>query len=293
MSVEHPDHLLALTEALRLVSASDIWARRPHCDRDERLSSLFTPSDLKRLLRDVRVPVGMFRVVRDSVPLPHKPFAVSVRSDGRPVFDALDPVSTLQALGSGATLLLASIHEYWPALRDVCAALTESVGLTCEAFAVVSAADSAGFEPHLDPNDQLVVQCSGTKHWQVFAPVVTAGASGDPVGLHEDDAPVFAGTLAPGNVLYLPRGCPHRAASGPELSIHVTFVLRRRTADSLLDDAWRSAVEHERDATDSLAPYWHEDPSRILAVVRQTKSDVLDRLDAAIVRRVERHPGFC
>lgn len=276
----------AISGALRSFASDQGWERTTHSAHDDRLGDLFGLKELRELLANVRVPTGMFRVLRDSVPLPHKPFTVPVLSDGRHVFDALDPVVALQAVSGGSSLLLASLHEYWPRVRTLCATLSEQTALSCEAFAVVSGADSPGFAPHFDPNDQLVVQCAGTKHWKVFAQAGEVPTTGDPVELGDKGPPMFERDLTVGDVLYLPRGCPHFAQSGHSTSVHVTIVMRRLTHSMVLADAWDAALERRRLADQSLPPFWTDDASSAAAAVQDLCRELLSALPDLIRTRL-------
>ncbi|KNC47569.1 uncharacterized protein AMSG_02594 [Thecamonas trahens ATCC 50062] len=88
-----------------------------------------------------------------------------------------------------------------------------------------SPAGSPGFETHFDVMDVLVVHIAGAKTWRVYQPQVALPLPGDKARPAFESLEVIGSfTLAPGDVLFLPRGFPHDAeatADGP--SVHITF----------------------------------------------------------------------
>ncbi|WP_337825280.1 JmjC domain-containing protein [Amycolatopsis sp. A1MSW2902] len=102
---------------------------------------------------------------------------------------------------------------------------------------LLTSKDAAGFELHWDDHDVLVVQLAGEKSWEV------RGAS-RPVPMFRDAEPntepseqiVWTGTMAPGDVMHIPRGHWHQATrtdrdaeDGSGFSLHVTFGIVART----------------------------------------------------------------
>eukprot|EP01052_Picozoa_sp_SAG31_P050567 SAG31_NODE_11598_length_1014_cov_1.855738_2_plen_97_part_00 len=93
----------------------------------------------------------------------------------------------------------------------LCTALTEHFQLIFTVNVYVTPVSSQAFHPHTDPQDVLVLQLEGAKHWTVFhRPIVapyqnqTIGYPGsiDPTALVGfGGTPEWEGTLQPGDIL--------------------------------------------------------------------------------------------
>ena len=88
-------------------------------------------------------------------------------------------------------------------------------------------AAQAGLAPHYDDVELFVCHTEGRKLWRIYEPAsrfrLPSRPSGD-LTPAELGPPVLEVVLAPGDVLYLPRGTIHAAeAVGEEGSCHVTI----------------------------------------------------------------------
>uniref|UniRef100_UPI00366596EA JmjC domain-containing protein n=1 Tax=Kitasatospora sp. NPDC059795 TaxID=3346949 RepID=UPI00366596EA len=127
-----------------------------------------------------------------------------------------------------ATLQLRYLNHWHPGVRALTAGLSESLGRLTEAFLFYSQPARHG-PVHRDEGDILVLQLSGSKHWQVY------GGPTDPNWQpvrEENPGPVLLDTVVhPGEVLYVPNGYAHTARAtedGP--SLHLTVALREACA---------------------------------------------------------------
>lgn len=111
--------------------------------------------------------------------------------------------------------------------------------VTALAASVSGNALSQGFAPHFDDVDVYVLQVEGRKRWRVCAPLPGHAL---PRYSSRDFVDAEIGTcmldvvLEPGDLLYLPRGTIHQAASLPAAhSLHLTVSAdyRRSWADLL------------------------------------------------------------
>ena len=92
-----------------------------------------------------------------------------------------------------------------------------------QANAYLSPADSAGLAPHSDSHDVLVLQVEGAKRWDV--------------------AELGTVQLEPGDVLYIPRGQRHNAATAQRHSLHITIGITAVTWQDVARRALASATE--------------------------------------------------
>ncbi|MFB7598711.1 JmjC domain-containing protein [Streptomyces sp. NPDC056160] len=133
--------------------------------------------------------------------------------------------AAVRELRTGATLLLRYVDQWHPGVRGFCASMREGLGRQVEAFYFVTPPGTQGRPVHRDDADVLVVQISGTKDWHLYgAPDTDRWAPG---AAAVTDAPEFTARLAPGEILYVPRGHAHRAvATGADASAHLSFTVR-------------------------------------------------------------------
>jgi hypothetical protein len=108
--------------------------------------------------------------------------------------------------------------------------------------AYLSFAKGGAFKPHWDIHDVLVVQVHGKKRWQVWNAEVP-----HPVKLahrfRPNAAPDQEVEMAPGDVLFIPRGEPHSAAVSTKHSVHLTIGLTSQTGLDFIDYLRRKAAE--------------------------------------------------
>lgn len=130
--------------------------------------------------------------------------------------------------GLGFTVLVNDADLRDSRLAELCAALERSLKLPVNANVYASPAGPSGFEAHVDEMDVLVLQLRGAKAWTVyepFLPLTDAERKFAPPLELLATLPALRLTLRPGDVLYLPRGFPHEAATadGSARSTHVTL----------------------------------------------------------------------
>ncbi|MEP7124154.1 MAG: cupin domain-containing protein [Byssovorax sp.] len=163
----------------------------------------------------------------------------------------LDPHLDLAALLADRALLRAYVDAghplVWnrargvaPAIDALAAALSDTFG--AHVWPNIYATGSAGtpFEMHFDAHEVLAVHVEGEKTWQISAvrvdrpldaaemePAVAAA-----LRARRDEARARVAltiAVAPGDVLYIPRGQFHNASTPRGRSLHVTFGMRQLT----------------------------------------------------------------
>jgi lysine-specific demethylase/histidyl-hydroxylase NO66 len=201
--------------------------------------------------------------------------------------DLVDPARTLAAFADGATIVLNSLHRWWPPLGSLCHGLEGELGHPVQANAYLTPAGAAGFAPHHDTHDVLVLQVEGSKHWTVRAPLVEA-----PLERHRSDQaasaeqPVlFDGVLQPGDCLYLPRGFVHSAAAQDETSLHLTIGVLVHTRHDLLRRIVDRTAE-EPAFRQSLPVRYATDPDTARRVVKDAVAELMTWLESLPVEEV-------
>lgn len=139
-----------------------------------------------------------------------QPLAIATLPDG-----AADPAAARRLLTLGATLALHKIDALDFAWHRLARAFE---GLTAQPVQVnlyLTGQATPGLNWHRDPHDVLVMQLAGGKRFALAEDLADNGAPVRP-----DVAELY-----PGDLLWLPRGCPHAVVSGAGGSIHASFGL--------------------------------------------------------------------
>ena len=216
------DELDALARCVADVETfqDQIWGRRAQIWRQRGpFSDLLSVESVEHLLGTaMRRPA--FRLVRDGTTLPSSDVTRSIRLGGSVIEDAADLPSVIALAAGGATIVLQGLHHLWPPLQRFADELGEATSHRVQANAYLSPSGATGLRHHADTHEVLVLQVEGEKAWRVD-------------GLGEL-------TLRAGDVLYLPAGTGHSAASQQQHSLHITIGLLarsyRQVLQGLLDD---------------------------------------------------------
>ena len=148
-------------------------------------------------------------------------------------------------LGQGATMILDAVHEIAPGVADLTASLEAALSCTCVANLYAGWRTQKGFDLHWDPHEVLVLQLSGRKRWQVFAPTRLNPLGDDSEkALPPSGPPLWDGILNDGDFLYLPRGFWHVAYPLDEPSLHISWGAQTATAPDFLSWWMRSLRQH-------------------------------------------------
>ena len=155
--------------------------------------------------------------------------------------------SVYQSFKRGATVRVYSVQNYWKPIQAACRGLEDAFGARVRANLYCTPAGSQGAPRHYDTHEIFVLQIHGTKHWRVYEPVVKLPLETVPplpfegrgpelqhyrggprksrssIDEEESGPPVTEATLEPGDLLYLPRGFVHEAATSAVPSAHLTF----------------------------------------------------------------------
>lgn len=140
----------------------------------------------------------------------------------------------VELMARGCSLQFHQPQQHSAALHELLAGMEAQFGCLVGANIYITPAGAQGLAPHHDDIEAFVLQLEGEKDWCVYAPVAPEKAL---PALYSDDIPPqrLAGrtprrhTLAPGDLLYFPRGWIHFAkARGGAHSTHVTISTYQR-----------------------------------------------------------------
>jgi Cupin superfamily protein len=227
--------LATLADLLSPVSLSEFFERfrartRLHvlASDSSRAETLLSWQDIDTLLsgHGLGENVGIWR---DSVRVPRQLYT---SNEGK----RLKTSAFHDLLTQGVSIVVDGVHRSIPQISQLAAAVEREMGIKTQVNAYLSFSKGGAFKPHWDIHDVLAVQVHGSKRWRLWKAVVP-----HPVEL-ADNVPIDANTapdqeieLAPGDVLFIPRGEPHAAAVSAGRSVHLTIGLRSETGITFLD----------------------------------------------------------
>ena len=152
--------------------AHELFGRAPRLWRgiDARgYEDLLGIDDVDALVTGAGLRFPAVKVVRGGRKSGPADFTRSGMIGGVRVDDLVDPDAVAAAFAEGATIVLASLHRYRPALTRFCAGLEDALSHPVQVNAYVTPANARGLDLHWDTHDVFVLQCFGEKHWRVYA----------------------------------------------------------------------------------------------------------------------------
>jgi hypothetical protein len=157
--------------------------------------------------------------------LPPEAFCEDIRA-GEVVFAGVPNLVKLNAeYRAGATVSLPGFHRASRPLMQLVCELEDYLSHGVHTNIYLTPAHSSGFDPHYDTHEVFVLQISGTKHWRFFEPILEAPHQSQPFHprMFEPSQPTLELDMAPGDLLYVPRGVLHTTTTSETASAHVTL----------------------------------------------------------------------
>lgn len=205
---------------------------------------LLTNYDLEDIVSswDSRYPAIM--LAKDGVFYPPQAYCEDVKM-GQATFSGVPNLKKLSAeYGRGATIALTSLDRSWKPLSDLCMRLEEQLDHGVKTNVYITAGQTAGFPPHYDTHDILVLQIAGKKLWRIYEPTIKlpdVSQACEPKRFSPGPQ-LTEIELQPGDLLYLPRGYGHAAVTPRSHSAHVTVGIHVYTWAGVLKELDPSCV---------------------------------------------------
>jgi hypothetical protein len=197
---------------------------------------------------------------------------------------AVDAVAVRAALAAGFTVALRAANLRQADAAAAAAAVSAALQLPCALNTYTTPPGAHGLARHYDDHDALVLQLAGRKRWRVWPAACGAKlprlfAPRSAPRCSSADAQTFR--LAPGDVLYVPRGHPHEAQAEEEdgdgaavSSTHATLALEVPPPFE-----WAASLHVAvRLAADS-APHWSHAEAMLHAGVRDAGNGISENAD--------------
>jgi ribosomal protein L16 Arg81 hydroxylase len=205
----------------------DYWEQRHYVigrDSAAFYSEILTRHDLDALLHHYRQP-GLSSGARVTLVKNSENNALRQPTPTTPL-GQLDINGLYDSYRRGYTLIIDMVQMRWPAIAALCQSLETEMHFGVQANIYVTPRGAQGFAPHFDTHDVFILQIAGSKVWRMFAGGETLPMGDSRAELHGSlGAPTDEFTLRQGDLLYIPRGLVHEAATTDDTSIHITLGL--------------------------------------------------------------------
>jgi len=204
---------------------------------------------------------------------------VKLVKDGQTAFTSQKPAKWSElrnGLMKGATIVANGMQNFHQPLHRLCSTIERELLSWVYVNTYNTPANMAGFAPHLDDTDTLIVQLEGQKEWHFCGlnPVdlikirrqKQRGEISDTTNLDPDISCSETLIMSPGDLLYVPLGNVHKVRSvGSDMSGHLTISINRHdltwaTLLSLLADP-DSEEQYFRKHADAISKKAAETPA--------------------------------
>lgn len=197
---------------------------RPDTDRDR--SEWFSKAALLNLVVGAGLSTMDIRMAVDGNQLDIEDYTTRVQHHDGSEAAVAAPDLIMKLYQGGATVLLENLDRYHPPSAARARTLEQCLGCTLKTNAFLTPRGANAFPLHSDNYDGIIVQVEGRKRWKLYAAAVELPlrTQRNDEELHDADVPILDVTLEAGDMLYVPRGVPHRAEALDEDSLHLTFI---------------------------------------------------------------------
>jgi ribosomal protein L16 Arg81 hydroxylase len=165
-----------------------------------------------------------------------------------------------QAYADGFTVILNRIERHWAPVAALCRDLATVFRCRVGANLYLTPRQAQGFTPHYDTHDVFILQLAGTKTWRLYGALTPLPLPGPleerAVPPEQLGPPTAECRLADGDLLYLPRGHVHEAATATESSLHLTVGIHVTRWADLLSAAVMQAAERDVALRGAVPPEW-------------------------------------
>ncbi|MGL5083552.1 MAG: cupin domain-containing protein [Microcoleaceae cyanobacterium] len=156
--------------------------------------------------------------------------------DGK-VLDESENAKLLHWCRQGATLIFSQVHKHVPEIANFAARIQFELGSPTQVNAYCSWSSHPGFKLHYDTHEVFALQVAGSKQWSVYPETFQSPLPSQRFtdATPPEGDPDLSCVLCPGDVLYIPRGHWHYAATVEEPSIHLTLGVHPKTGIHFLE----------------------------------------------------------
>ena len=256
----------------------------------EIVAGLMSMADMDRLIHQSSPMHPSFRLVKEGAEVPRSAYTVDGVPWGTGAVDGfLDREATRSLMAQGCTFVMESLQRSHPEVAKLSRLFEQVFHCPSPVNLYLTPPAAQGFQPHFDVQNVFVMQLHGTKRWTVYEPHISRPLPSQAVhGAVKPGERLLEITLAPGDLLYLPRGYVHVAHTTNTVSAHLSVSLLPNTwADvfrSLMstlphDERFRAAVSLQPSGPAEVSEADDDTFSTLMDAFKQG-SDVEDALDS-------------
>lgn len=209
--------------------------------------TLLTSRDVEGLIADPDARYPAIRLARGGRFLPAEAYARDVQV-GQVNFQGVPDLGKITVeYAKGATIALTAVDRRWEPIRTLCTDLEGMLDFTLHSNIYVTPGRAAGFPPHYDTHEVLILQIAGKKRWYIDQPTIRLPHKSQTC-IPERYVPgprLMELELEPGDLLYLPRGYGHSTTTSSSFSSHITIGINVYTWFDLVGNLLPSATESE------------------------------------------------
>lgn len=241
--------------------------------------SLFTLADVDRA---IAAAVDAHQDNLSLIPPPDSDRPIGHHQPG-----ALPLSNVYEAFNRGDTIRLMAVDRAWPPVAALAAEIGARLSCSVNTNFYLTPARQQGFPVHVDTHDVFILQVSGSKEWFLYETsyplplatlVNTAQAMKARTKVDEESAQLSRRVLLhQGDLLYLPRGLPHKAVASDETSLHLTVGLHTLYWVDFLKVAVEEACLDYEPLRRSLPPGFARD-SGVTGAMEETFVDIVRSL---------------
>jgi ribosomal protein L16 Arg81 hydroxylase len=137
-----------------------------------------------------------------------------------------------RAFGNGDTISVSGLERLWPSIAELTSALNGELNAMATVNSYLTPAGAQGFSIHFDSHDVLILQVEGEKDWYLYRPSFELPLEAHRMHhvkpwfrtrLYEKNIEILETIcLKKGDLLYIPRGLPHKAVATDQASLHLS-----------------------------------------------------------------------
>jgi hypothetical protein len=234
------------------------WEHQPlhiRCRGARFYNTLLTKADVEAAIASGGMRYPAVQLACDGGFYPPEAFTRTIRSGGD-LFTGIPDLDRMRAeYATGATISLPGFHRAWKPLGALAAAIEDEFDHPVHTKVYITPGNAAGFTPHYDTHEVFALQIAGSKRWQIHKPPLSLPHLSQPFDprTYVSSLPLLEIDLAPGDLLYLPRGFIHTTTTSELASIHVTLGITVYTWVELLME-WAQLSRHSPSFRRALPP---------------------------------------
>lgn len=190
---------------------------------------------LSEIVARHRLDFPRLRLVRDGKSLPLSSYMRRATGGKGTIVPRLKAAGLAAHLREGATLVLDAVDELSGPVEELAKGLELFFRERVQVNLYAGWQTSRGFDLHWDDHDVFILQVTGRKRWSVYGQTRPYPLVNDIEKAQKPERePLWEGTLADGDLLYIPRGWWHVAVPLAEPTLHLTVGVHNRTGLDLL-----------------------------------------------------------